>query len=53
MKWSRLETASLTGRPLLRGAFDDDDAVVENDDEDLAVRGQRDAVLGEMTRSRP
>jgi hypothetical protein len=38
---------------MLRGTFDDDDAVAVNDDEDLVVDGRRDAVLGELTRLLP
>lgn len=41
------------GKRLLRGTFDDDDAVAVNDDGDLVVDGQRDAVLGELTRLLP
>jgi hypothetical protein len=38
---------------MLRGTFDDDDAVVVNDDEDSVVDGQRDAMLGGLTRLLP
>jgi hypothetical protein len=33
--------------------FDDDDAVAVNDDEDSVVDGQRDAMLGGLTRLSP